>query len=81
MSWGAGFVKLLAGIVIATIFALLVIAFLDSLLQTGLGPEPGDPLYRAFSANIQMTADILPLMVGGLGAVLVFIVARIRSGF
>ncbi|MFC6992714.1 hypothetical protein ACFQH3_13760 [Haladaptatus sp. GCM10025707] len=81
MSGGEGAVKLLVGILVSALIALTVVVIFDALLQTGLSPKPGDPLYPAWVNQVNANTVVLPLTVVGVGTVAAFLIAQLRGGF
>lgn len=76
---GEGAGKLIFSILSSAVTVLLVIFIIDALVGTGLGPKPGDPLYPAWARNINVAANVLPLLVTGVGAVAAYIITQIRG--
>lgn len=74
-------VKFVLGILGSVLTVLMVIVILGAIMSTDLAPSPGDLLYPAWTRNINMISDVLPMMVMGVGAIAAYLIAQMRSGF
>jgi hypothetical protein len=76
---GDGIYRILLVILVGGITAFVAIAVVDSIVTSGMAPQPGDPLYSAWQSLIGAFRTTIVLVVPGILLVLGFILSQLRG--